>query len=253
MFSNLKPIPRHLLARFLSDPETIKAFEKLSENAGVLIPDEVVAIGFAANSAVARAEAAEGLLSVLESAFALLAMAPVPLPPGGQGEFAPAVAHEDQLVPFELPHIDADTLPYGAMYSNTPTVVAVAAANVAYEITAGVSTGLVHLMTFGGAHYLQADRGGIYEINWSVSVHVANPNEQLEGGIMINGVAQTEGLAHGDTQGATFDIEISGSAILRVSALQQLSLYVENHTAANNITVDHLSFTAKLIDRRVVT
>lgn len=253
MYNNLKPIPRHLLAAFLSNPETIKAFEKIIENAGILIPEQVDATLMVADSATAHIAAVEGMLDVLSSALGLLAMTPVVQPVIEQNQLMPVAVEHMANEFFALPLVDPEQVPYGAMYSNAHTIVAVAAINTAYEITADITTGLTYLFTFGGARYLQADRGGIYEVNWSVSLSSTNPNERLEAGIMIDGAAQASGLAHGDTQGASFYIEVSGSAILRLSALQQLSLYVMNHSSATNIEVDHISFTVKLIDRRVVT
>lgn len=253
MSDTFRPIPRRILALFLADYESIKTFEELQQNAGQTLPKELEEVLFAAGNADAKSDQALAALERIAHSLEMLASGPLPQAPRSLDDAGAArLEHvSDEFV--VQPLVDADTLPYGSMYSNTPHTIAVAAANVAYENASDNSTGLTYLMTFGGAHYLQAERGGVYEINWSMSMTTSAASDKLEGGIMVDGVAQTEGLAHGDVANANSDIEISGSAIIRVSALQQLSLYVMNHSAARDIAVDHLSFTAKLLDRRVVT
>lgn len=252
MSSTFRPIPRRILALFLTDYEAIKTFEELQQNAGQLLPKELEEVLFTASSADAKTDQVLGTLERIAHSLEMLATSPVPQVTRSLEDAADVRFESIGSETFALPLVDGETLPYGAMYSNTPHVIAVAAVNTPYENASNNNAGLTYLMTFGGAHYLQAERGGIYEINWSMSVSSTNPNESLEGGVMLDGTAQVEGLAHGDTQGANFYIEISGSAILRIAALQQISLYVENHSSATNISVEHLSLTAKLIDRRVV-
>ncbi len=139
--------------------------------------------------------------------------------------------------------------PFGEMYaSNVAIVVAVAAVNTKYEVTTGLTTGLANLMTFGGGHYLAPEVSAKYLVNWSMSLDAATANDQVEGGIMVDGVALPNGTAHTTMPGGGASATtVAASAIVDVTALSQLSLYVRNTTAARNITVEHASFTVTLV------
>lgn len=252
MSDTFRPIPRRILALFLTDYESIKTFEELQQNAGQTLPRELEEVLFMAGNADAKADQALDVLERIAHSLEMLASGPLPQVPRSPEDAGAARLEHAGDEFFYPPRVDPEVLSYGSMYSNTPHAIAVAAVDTAYENASDNSAGLTYLMTFGGAHYLQAERGGIYEINWSMSMSTTAASDRLEGGIMLDGTAHTEGLAHGDVANANSDIEISGSAIIRIAALQQISLYVMNHSAARNITVDHLSLTAKLLDRRVV-
>ncbi|MFA6064023.1 MAG: hypothetical protein WC736_15650 [Gallionella sp.] len=251
MSETFRPIPRRILAMFLTDHESIKIFEDLQKNAGQTLPAELLEIQFAAGSADAKAEQALGALDRIAHALEMLALAP-----------HPAQSQPDLLLPSDVlsvpdadlqpPSVASEQRPYGGMYLNAVQAVAVAAAGTAYELAAGCSAGLAHLVTFGGAHYLQVDRGGVFWIEWSLSV-AAGAGDDIEAGIMVDGAAQTPGRADGNMGAAGSRHELSGQAFIKLSPLQQVSLFVINQTAAVNIDVYHMSCTISLIDRRIVT
>ena len=137
-------------------------------------------------------------------------------------------------------------LPYGHMYAkNTSISVTISAINTAYEITSGITGGNTNLVTFGGNHYLAVSKAGNYEVVYNVSAESTTFLDELECGVMINGTeATTDGGGHG-TSFLSQSINMAGSCIVSLSANDQVSLYVRNHTGANNITIEHLNVSIK--------
>jgi hypothetical protein len=140
-------------------------------------------------------------------------------------------------------HLDS----YGEMYtSNTSTSVTVSVANTAYEISSGLSSGeLSSDISFGSNHYLLLSSSGKYHITWSMSIDTTVIGDEIEGGIMLNGTASEKGTSH-TTVGISGDAtNIAGSLILSCSSNDEISLYVRNHSAARNVTVEHASVTIR--------
>lgn len=138
--------------------------------------------------------------------------------------------------------------PFGEMYvTNASIAVAVAAANTPYEVATGLTAGELNSVVFGGGHYLAPEVSARYLVNWSMSIDTASPLDQIEGGIMIDGVDTGKGTAHTTVPAAGDASTIAGSTVVDVPANSQLSLYVRNHTAARNIEVQHASFTVAML------
>lgn len=239
MSSVIKPIPRYILAKFLEDQDAIKLFEKIQQNAGNLLPTEVATLlrlseeaFFSADQANTRAVQAIAAFNDIARAVETLALAPTLLP----------AIEKDSLDPSR--DFFPEQAPYGEMYAtNISVAIVVAAANTAYEVTSGMTGGLEYLMAFGGAHYIQAERGGIYLANWSLSIDTAGALDEIEGGLMIGGVAQNNGTAHTTVAAAADASTVAANALLQIAAGDQISLFVRNHTAARDITVEHASLT----------
>ncbi|MCK9569083.1 hypothetical protein M0R72_09085 [Candidatus Pacearchaeota archaeon] len=132
---------------------------------------------------------------------------------------------------------------YGHMYAKNATIVVnVGAADTAYEIGSGLSSGLVSGTTFGGNHYLQVAKTGIYKIDYSVSMDAVVAASQLEAGAMVNGSeVADDGGGHGTVDTGDASDCMSGTVIVSLAADDQVSLYVRNHSGVNNITVEHLN------------
>jgi hypothetical protein len=142
---------------------------------------------------------------------------------------------------------DGSGLPYGHMYSNTTITVAVAVATTAYEVnTIGTdfTTGELNLVTFSD-HYLAVTKAGRYLINWSMSTAQNAPGAAivLEGGVMVGGTAQNQGVASRALPNATDVGNFGSCCILDLAASDQVSLYIKNQTNTTNIDVENANLT----------
>jgi len=138
--------------------------------------------------------------------------------------------------------------PFGEMYmTNSSVTIAVAAANTPYEVASGLTAGPLNWMAFGGAHYLAPEISAQYLVNWSMGIDTASPLDQIEGGVMLDGIDLTRGTAHTTVPAAGDASTIAGSLIVDAPANSQLSLYVRNHTAARDIEVQHATFTVTML------
>ena len=90
-------------------------------------------------------------------------------------------------------------------------------------------------------HYLEVPIDGKYLIHWNLGVQATSGMDIL-GGIMVNGVSTSIGMS---SQHLTADEggNVSASAILVLSAGDEVSLYLTNETDTTNIGVNHLNLT----------
>lgn len=138
---------------------------------------------------------------------------------------------------------------YGEMYgTNFSETITVASANTAYELTAGLTGGIQNRVAIGGAHYLQVTDAGKYICNWSMAIESASAADEVEAGVMVNGTASDKGTSHTTVASASKSSAVAGSLMLELSANDQVSLFVRNHTAGRDITVEHASM---LLDRKI--
>lgn len=132
------------------------------------------------------------------------------------------------------------TTAYGEMYAtNITQTVTVAASGTFYEVTGGFTGGTVLRTTFGGNHYLQVTDAGKYRIDWSMTIDSASANDELEGGFMVNGTAQSNATAHSSVSAASEGEALAASGIVTLAANDQVSLCVRNMTGARDIVVEH--------------
>lgn len=140
---------------------------------------------------------------------------------------------------------DDSQLPHGSMWNdNTNTTVTISGTDTPVEVGSNMSAGDTYLMTFQNAKELVCNFDGHYLITWSLSVECASANIEVEGGIMINGVASTQGDAHSNLMTANRPMTFSGSAILNLTVGNTVSLFLQNHTSATNLVVNHASLSA---------
>lgn len=251
MMNTNKPT-RDQLQMVFKDHRLVIAFESLFEDTAVSIPAVINDLSLEMCAAESRATQALDALSRIANALEMLATAPVQIEGIKSNEFVPtSVVNADAqtFLPIVPEYIDEAS--YGSFYAtNIALVVAVAAPNTAYEVGSSMTTGTaLRLMSFGGAHYLQLERNGVYLVNWSMTIDTAIAGDAIEGGFMVDGTASEIGTAHTSVAAAAAASTISSSAVMPLSALNQLSLYVRNHTAARDIEVQHASLTATLIRR----
>ena len=133
-----------------------------------------------------------------------------------------------------------NSIPYGEMYAtNVNQTVTVSAPNTPYEITTGFVVGSTNSILFGSDHYLQVKNSGKYLAHWNMSVDTSIESDEVEGGLMINGVEQQNGTAHTTVPVASGASNIASQSLLNLAANDAVSLYVRNHSAARNIVWEH--------------
>lgn len=233
-----RPPSRPELAKFLPTERAIRAFEQLFD----IVPSGIYdAEDAAATAYIAAVDALSGIAEVL----ALIG--PAVLDPAAREPVELAETVEGLALAPAPEALDMEA-PYGELYAdNAGIVVAVAVVDTAYEVASGITGGLTNLMTFGGSHYLEMLRNGTYRVDWSMSV-IGNvvPGDEIEGGFMVDGVAQSNATGHGG--GMATPSMISGTGLVALNPSQQVSLYVSNHSAARDIDVEHVSLTLERIN-----
>jgi len=133
---------------------------------------------------------------------------------------------------------------YGSMYAYSLAsgfAVTVTVVDTWYQIASGVSQGTVSGVTFQNARELKILTAGTYHIMWALSLEAGVNAQEVEGGIMIDGVINTSFSSHSDLANSGKSMTLSGSGIIALSVNKLVSLAVLNHTAGNNITIDHLT------------
>jgi hypothetical protein len=158
----------------------------------------------------------------------------------------------DLLAPSAQPEIEVDKLDvpivmpaplfaHGEMWAyNLGLLQVMAVINTKYEVTLGMTAGLLDLCSFNGTHRVKALRKGRYLADWAASFTGTTPNDQIEFGLMVNGVAILRGTSDAASSAAT---NVSGHTFLDLNGLDEVSLYSMNQTAGRNATINHVSVT----------
>lgn len=139
-------------------------------------------------------------------------------------------------------------VPYGHMTNDLGDTITITTQNVWVEASSTVwTTGLTNLVTFGDTHYLAVNKAGVYEVIISASISNSGINDAVGIAVMVNGTAQTAGHAHATLGNANTQSSLSTSYILNLSANDQISLGVVNHSGTTNLDLHHASITLKMI------
>lgn len=131
---------------------------------------------------------------------------------------------------------------FGSMTNDASTVVDILGPNEWAEIESGWVVGLLSEFTFGGSHYLVVPSNGKYLCNLATTMETGN-NLTIGTAVMVNGVAQPAGHGHTTTAGAADAISGVQNVILDLTAGQQISVGVVNHSSSDDITIPHASLT----------
>ena len=131
---------------------------------------------------------------------------------------------------------------YGSMGADDITqVVTVSSAGVYYDVTGGLTSGLVNGFTFQNSKELKCLNAGVYLIDWSMSLKVGTANQVLAGAITINSNVVDISENMNESTSANKNYSVSGTCIVNLAVNDLIRLCVENETAANDITVTHAS------------
>ena len=136
---------------------------------------------------------------------------------------------------------------YGDMYAYNlaggASVITIAMVDTYYMVGAGLSGGAVNGFTFQNSRELKCGVAGTYLVTWSMSLHAAINNQEVEGAVMVNGAAQTATAAHTEIINSAKPATVAGSGILALAVNDLVQLGVLNHAGANNINLDHATLT----------
>lgn len=132
---------------------------------------------------------------------------------------------------------------YGSMYAyEISETITVSLANTWYEVTAGVTSGgYLKRMTFANAHELVVELAGIYQVNWSMALTTTTANDEVMGTFGINNTATNAGASHGTVKTGGAFVTVAGTGIVSLAANDAISMFVDNESAARNITIEHIT------------
>lgn len=138
-----------------------------------------------------------------------------------------------------------NSLVYGSMYNdNADFTVTIDTADTPVEVDGGFSVGGLNQVTFPDDHYLLIAQDGTYLITYSMSVLTSSvANKTVEGMIMIGGTRNAQGTSHAEVSpgGSNRPETLNGTAILTLSANDQVSLGLANHDDGTDLVVHHAS------------
>jgi hypothetical protein len=138
--------------------------------------------------------------------------------------------------------------PYGSMSGDDVSIaVTVSVATTEYAVGAGLSAGALNGFTFANS-VLTCAVAGKYIVTWSLTLQASNNNEVVEGGIMVNTTPQNNTAGSAEDVNAGKPVCVSGSGIITLAANDLVNFYVENDTAAHDITVTHATLTLNRVD-----
>jgi len=137
-------------------------------------------------------------------------------------------------------------LAFANFWHNSTETITITDASTPTEVRIPYSTIGVHNITaVGGPNVdMQVTYAGFYIVTWSISFTTQNANQEIEGGIMVNGAAVGSGQGHRRIGTATDTGSMSGSGLVDLSANDQISLFVENQSGTSNVIVEHVNFNA---------
>lgn len=134
---------------------------------------------------------------------------------------------------------------YGSMYGNEISEsVTVSATDTYYDVDGSLSDGgSTAAFTFQSSMQLRCDIPGTYLVNWSMGIQAAAAAQDLSGGVGVDGAVKVNTIQHAYKATAAADCALSGTGIITLAANEVVTLMVANHTAVNNITVEHATLT----------
>lgn len=139
--------------------------------------------------------------------------------------------------------------PFGMMFTDTSFTVTVASSDTWYEADTGATNftaGLLKNVTQSD-HYMVAVTAGYYEVEVSASLGTGAAGDKVAITIAVNGAATSYGHGHTTIANAASTSHVTAMAILNLAANDQVSIMVQNHTAARNIEIDHAQAKMKYI------
>lgn len=155
-----------------------------------------------------------------------------------------------QSVPRQIKPWHMETV-FGNMYAYQAAItVTVAVADTWYEVTSGLSDGgQSDGVVFQNGYQLKVNYGGKFLVMWTASPTTATANQELMGGIGVNGTVVTASVGESSDSTANASMTTGGNIILDLSAGDLISLFVHNETLATDIVIEHVNISILRIGR----
>lgn len=139
---------------------------------------------------------------------------------------------------------------YGAMTAfNIGLTVVITAPNTWTAVPSSLSSGLLRNFTFQSASELVCGDSGVYKIDWNMAVEAVGANDNVEGGVTINGTIQTGFVSHLRFASPNFAGSFGAAGIVRLTAGDIIRLAVNNNTDADDVIVQHVALTAIMLQK----
>lgn len=136
-------------------------------------------------------------------------------------------------------------VPIGSMYTDTSFTVAVASSGVWYEadtVATNFTSAILKNVTQSD-HYMVAVTAGYYEVNACASLGTGAAGDKVAMTTAVNGTATSYGHGHTTIANASSTSQVCIVTMLNLAANDQVSMVVQNHSAARNIDIDHAQMT----------
>lgn len=131
---------------------------------------------------------------------------------------------------------------YGEMHLHSGSqAVVISASSTWTKVGAGMTGGVQSRILFQNASELAVSEKGVYQAVWGIYLDAAGPNDEIEGGVMVNGAIVTKGTAHVKFTAATTTGGFASSLLMELFPGDVVALAVNNNTDADDVTVEHAS------------
>ena len=146
---------------------------------------------------------------------------------------------------YKIPSTNA----FGFIYNhNTSTTVTITTQNTPTKISSGFTAGEIFRTKFQNNSEIKLNQGGYYDLIWQISfILAAGAAQEIEGDIMINGVATGKISAHRFISTATDTGSMGAPGKLKLNVDDVISLSVENKSSTNNIIIEHAELSIERI------
>lgn len=119
----------------------------------------------------------------------------------------------------------------------------IAVAETFYQITSGMIAGECYNASVQNAREIKINTAGKYKIDYAVSLHCANSNENVETQLAINSSTQNSTACQNSTGPVNMPKGYYGTGIFNLAINDLISIYVTNHTAPNALIIDNANIT----------
>ncbi len=138
---------------------------------------------------------------------------------------------------------------YGEMFADAEGVATtITVTNTWVEVTNGIIAGQLKLVTFDVVDKrLVVPSAGSYQLIYAASLSSASANQTFEHGLGVNGSPVRKSVSQRRYSSSDIGV-IAGSAILNLSANDEIGFFVRNQTSTANITVRQLNVQCHKLD-----
>lgn len=137
-------------------------------------------------------------------------------------------------------------LPFGSCYGNEIGWTQASAVQDTWYLVSDtdMADGQLNLVTHDGSGKLTVTKAGMYHVLFTSTIECSLLGKHVQVGISVNGASPTQGINHFEIQTPQAQIELSGNAILSLTANQTIEVAMRTtDTGTPDLTCDHLNIT----------